>query len=272
MSGNLSTGVPAVPNTPMVDTRTGTPTLDWYTFFVNLWNRTGGNLANPSGLFDQISQVPGSILYRASSLWNGLAIGTTSQVLKVVGGFPAWGFLDGTSFGSQTKNTIFAAPSAVAGTPTFRTLASSDLTSVAGAIPGIIGGGTATAGNVGEIVTATVPNGSAVALTSTVAKDVVSITLTPGDWDVWATVGINTTSATLISAWINTTSATDPGAPNRGAYVLSAPPAAFTSGQVFPVGMQTVEFGTSLPIYLSTNVTFAGAASAFGSIIARRRR
>ena len=271
MTQNLTQGVPAVPNTPMLDDR-GAPTLSWYTFFVNLWTRTGGATASLSPLLDQLSSTPGSLIFRAASAWSALSVGATSQVLKVVSGLPAWGFLDGSSFQNQAANTFFVAPSNAIGEATFRTMATADLLSVAGAIPGVAGGGSATAGNVGEIVSQIVPSGSAVSLTTATIADIATISLTPGDWDVWATLAITLSAATVIRGWIGTLSATDPGAPNSGAYVLSNPPAAFTAAQVFPVGTLSVETGTTATVYLSAEVTFTGSASGYGALFARRRR
>jgi hypothetical protein len=265
----LSQGVPAVPSSPMTN-QDGTPTLTWYTFFVNLWNRTGGATANISPLLDQIVQTPGAILYRAASVWSGLAIGSAYEVLKVIGGFPSWGLLDGNSFGSQGQNSFFVGPSASDGIPSFRDLVTSDLDSVAGAIPGIAAAGLAAAGNVGEVATAA--TATPVSLTSATIADIVSLSLTAGDWDVWGTLGVNTSSATIIRAWISKTSMTDPNPPNKGAYVLSQPAAALVNNQVFPVGTLTVDLGATANVYLSAQVTFSSATTAYASLVARRRR
>ena len=64
----------------------------------------------------------------------------------------------------------------------------------------VIGTGTndnAAAGIVGEFITATVAVGGAVALVTATANTVTSITLTPGDWDMSATIDYNLTGATV---------------------------------------------------------------------------
>jgi len=213
----LAQGVPAVPSSSMTN-QDGTPTLTWYTFFVNLWNRTGGATGSISIILDQLTSVPGSLFYRATTAWQGLGIGTTNQVLKVVAGFPSWALLDGNSFAPAPSNSFFAGPINAAGVATFRDLASADLNSVAGAIPGVATSGLAAAGNVGEVKTAATT--TPISLTSATIADVVSLSLTAGDWDVWGTLGVDTGSATIIRAWISKTSGTDPNPPNKGAYVL----------------------------------------------------
>lgn len=105
-----------------------------------------------------------------------------------------------------------------------------------------------------------------------------SINLTAGDWDVWANVGTapaGGTTTSIIRAWINTASATDPGAPNAGAYVLEQQAIGAGLGQVMPVGMTriTVPAGPAQAVYLSAQVTFAvPTLGAYGSLQARRAR
>ena len=271
-NGNFNSGVPSVPSSPMV-TDDLIPTPTWYAFFVSLWARTGGGVANITPLLDLITSSVGSTIYRGANAWQGLAAGIKYQVLRQGTAIPEWDWLDGNSFQSQSKNLFFSSPSTASGVPTFRNISTTDLQPVAGAIPGTNAVGLAAAGNVGEIISATVASGSAVSLTNAVAANIASVTLTPGDWDVWATLAVTpATSMTVFSGWISAVSAVDPGAPNGGAYVLSQPVAALTAVQVMPIGTLTVEVGTSTPIYLSAKVTFTGTATAYGALIARRRR
>jgi hypothetical protein len=80
--------------------------------------------------------------------------------------------------------------------------------------PDIIGttaAGNANAGSVGEFVQSIVASGSAVVLTNGTGVNLTSISLTAGDWDVWA-IFMHTTAATTnitqLLAGISTTSAT----------------------------------------------------------------
>src|SRR5260221_11377663 len=66
----------------------------------------------------------------------------------------------------------------------------------------------AVAGNIGEIVTATLATGSAVVLTTNTTANVTSISLTAGDWDVTGTVvfkfGAITSYTNLVGGTSNT--------------------------------------------------------------------
>ena len=82
---------------------------------------------------------------------------------------------------------------------------------------GIIGTTTnnsAAAGSVGEIISSVIPSGGTlVSLTNGAAVAVVAITLTAGDWDIWANISITggaTTQLTFAKAAIYTTSSAFP--------------------------------------------------------------
>jgi hypothetical protein len=131
----------------------------------------------------------------------------------------------------------------------------------------------ASAGYVGEIVESTVLLGSAVTLTTAVANNVTSISLTAGDWDVWGNVGYNPGGTiTRLACWISTTSATYPTAPNAGA--LADWRAGFTSGagQLIPAGMRRISISATTTTYLSVYAEFGTSMTAYGYIGARRVR
>lgn len=80
-----------------------------------------------------------------------------------------------------------------------------------GQIPGTATNDNASAGKIGEYISSTVATGSAVALTTNIAANVTSISLTAGDWDVSSEVYFNspaTTSFTTVLGSISTTTAT----------------------------------------------------------------
>jgi hypothetical protein len=108
---------------------------------------------------------------------------------------------------------------------------------------------------------------SAVILASGSPIDVAGILLTAGDWDVWANLAVSA-ALTSSNGWIGQTSATDPGAPNLGAYV------SWLTEPAVPVGMQriTVAGATTQIAYLSMNPTFGGSSNGFGYLAARRAR
>lgn len=144
---------------------------------------------------------------------------------------------------------------------------------------GIVGTTTndnAGAGYVGEIIESEVLVGSAVALTSTMASDITSISLPAGDWDVWGNVFAHpdvTTTTSAFLAWTNTTSATLPTPPNKGAYVLSQSNVAAGFATCFPVGLRRYSFATTTTVYLSVITIFAvSTMNGYGYIGARRVR
>lgn len=134
----------------------------------------------------------------------------------------------------------------------------------------------ASAGNVGELISATVLAGAAVPLTSTVAADIATISLTAGDWDVFGEVVFvpaASTVPTVMSAWTSTTTAAFPTLPNAGGITsLSLP---FTTGAVsaLSAGMQRISVAAPTTVYLSARATFTTSTlAAYGFIGARRRR
>jgi hypothetical protein len=274
---NSQTGVPGIPQGPLVD-RNGVPMPIWWQFFNNLWVRTGAASGTPSLVLDNISSTPGATLYRGSAIWSGLAPAARYKVLRMGVTYPEWDTLDGNSFGAQAKSSFFVSPDNASGVPAFRPIASLDLGPVAGQIPGTGTNDDATAGNTGEFISQSIPLGHAVALASGVAADIASIVLTPGDWDVWANIANipdPTTTTSIIRAWINTVPATDPAAPNSGAYLLMQQAIGAGLAQAFPVGMKriTVPTATTTTAYMSTKMTFAVAnLGAYGFLGARRPR
>lgn len=182
--------------------------------------------------------------------------------------------VSGANFASTSANSIFAGPvSGTAERPDFRPLASADLNSVAGSIPGVGNGTAAPAGDVGEYISNV--SASAVALTSGTPADITSLLLTAGDWDLWGTFATAPSGAsqTLINSWISATSATDPGALNGGAYLSRAITAGEAGAQVAPIGMMQLSSSTGAQIFLSASVSYTGGTlGGTGFIGARRRR
>jgi len=134
----------------------------------------------------------------------------------------------------------------------------------------------AASGDIGEFIESEILSGSAVSVTSGVAKDITSISLTAGDWDVWGTVTTSPaggTTSSLIVGWISTTSATLPTNPNKGAEFGSSVSVPAGGAMTAPVGMRRLLLSTTTTTYLSCFISFAvSTMSAYGYIGARRRR
>lgn len=134
----------------------------------------------------------------------------------------------------------------------------------------------AAAGYVGEYIESIVLSGSAVSLTTAIAANVTSISLTGGDWDVSGTVIISRNAATSMTqnaAWVSTTSATQPTAPAGGIALLINSATVGTTLQSFPVGTTRFSLSGTTTVYLGVLTVFTvNTSDAYGIIRARRVR
>ena len=168
---------------------------------------------------------------------------------------------------SLTTSPTFVTP--ILGAATATSLAFSPTT---GGIVGTATNDNTTAGDVGEIVLGQRLFASALALSSNIAANVTSISLTAGDWDVSANILFTATVGMGASqAGVSTVSATIPELSTL-AYTTPAAGAAslnFGAG----IGTQRVSISGSTTYYLVANAIFAtGSANASGFIYARRSR
>lgn len=132
----------------------------------------------------------------------------------------------------------------------------------------------AAAGDVGEIVSSTVASGSGVALTSVVAKDVTTISLTAGDWDVFGFVGILPAAATSITSFGGSSSQTTNTLDSVN-FVINRYAAFVPGNSELRSAITTTRISLAAPatIYLVALASFTvSTCVAFGSIYARRRR
>lgn len=133
----------------------------------------------------------------------------------------------------------------------------------------------AAAGMVGEMISATVLVGAAVALTSGATVNISSITLTPGDWDVnaiGATTPAATTVVSLFGVGISTTSATLPALPSTGYSQLHG--SSVTQPFYFlNTGVVRVSIASPTTVFLVGISNFTTSTNAmYGQIRARRVR
>jgi len=148
---------------------------------------------------------------------------------------------------------------------------------------GIIGTTTnnnADAGSVGEYMSGQVVFASRIGITTATEKDIISISLTAGDWDVSGIAGFfgtGTTSVDMQSGWISSTSATAPDISLRvagiyptGARVLYASGA---MGWQYGIPPTRMSLSATTTIYLSVRAVFSvSTLASYGSISARRVR
>lgn len=168
------------------------------------------------------------------------------------------------SSGAANFNSLTAGASSITG-----------LLTPSGGIAGVTSGTASAAGQIGQLIESTVASGSAVSLVSGTAKDVTSISITAGDWDVWGTVCTftgGTTTVSSVAGSINTTSATLPPPPNSGMYFNMTAP--FTTGQgaCFSLGQGVKNVSVTTTLFLVAYSVFGTSTQgAYGYIAARRR-
>lgn len=142
---------------------------------------------------------------------------------------------------------------------------------VSGGIEGVQNGSNAVTGTVGEYLSNQVSGTTPLAITSDVSTNILSLLLSPGDWDVSGNIGLSFPSGSnSIIAAISTIAATIPGAPAGGALYESGGPMTFFS--VNSLGTLRVNVSTNTSVFLVARATFTGTGNAFGFIGARRMR
>lgn len=134
---------------------------------------------------------------------------------------------------------------------------------------GTVAAGNAAAGKVGEVLTASSVS-TPVNMTSTVAANLVSLTLTPGDWIVYGMFRFNPSASNIVavSGSLNTASATFAGFPYNTQLSLTA--AGITQ---LPVPTTRYNVSVNTTVYLVGFVSFpSGTCTGQGFLEARRVR
>jgi hypothetical protein len=141
---------------------------------------------------------------------------------------------------------------------------------------GTIANDAASAGNVGEYVSSTINSGSAVALSTNVAANITSVSLTAGDWDIWSNLyflAAGTTSITILQGSLSTTSATLNV--NPGFWGVQATPASVIGANTtgLDVGPVRLSLAGTTTLFIVAQATFTvSTLSGYGIIQARRVR
>lgn len=149
-------------------------------------------------------------------------------------------------------------------------------------IVGITNGLAAGAGYLGQIVSSTIPSGSAVSATSNTVLNITSISLTAGQWTVYGSVGVTGTSGAimlLMRGAVSLTSATaalgNMAIDHSGASIGSE--VSRTQGShsmpVLTFSSAEINVSSTTTVYLCGLVTFTTQPmSMFGKIVATRIR
>lgn len=138
---------------------------------------------------------------------------------------------------------------------------------------GVTDASNAAAGKIGEFSQSLISTGSATSLTTATAKNVTSISLSAGDWDVEGNINFNLSGATQTasSGGISTTSATLPTDGSEVASGVVCTTTTLVNGLTLP--RKRINVSTTTTVYLVAKATFsAGTEAAWGKINARRVR
>lgn len=138
-------------------------------------------------------------------------------------------------------------------------------------IVGVTNNSNAAAGSVGETISTVIAFGASVAMTTATARDITSIALTAGDWDVWGNVFlVSSAGQSTALGWTSLTSGTQPDASLLAG--LANPSTLFGNlGITVPTQRYSLNVGATL--YLSGISVFpSGTVSGCGGIYARRVR
>jgi hypothetical protein len=141
---------------------------------------------------------------------------------------------------------------------------------------GITDGSSARPGDVGEAITSLVLIGAAVPVTSAAITNITSIVLTPGDWDVSASVITDPAAGTVtqtISGGISLTSGARPG--NLGDGFAITQGLTTNAGAILStaVSLRPLNVTVNTTVFLIVQAVFTGSTMAmYGTIVARRMR
>jgi hypothetical protein len=142
-----------------------------------------------------------------------------------------------------------------------------------GGVLGVANASSATAGNVGQVISSLIPNGSSISLGNGTAANVTSIILTAGDWDVSGTVSFAAGAATItqMTAGMSTSTGTLPTDGTEGYSDASITTSTLTNSiTLTPI---QVNVNASTTVFLVGKCAFsAGTVREFGFIRARRMR
>lgn len=141
-------------------------------------------------------------------------------------------------------------------------------------IPGTTTNDNAASGNVGEYISSNLGSGSAITMSSETTENITSISLTPGDWDVYINLKYLPASAkTILLAYasLSTTS----GVLDSTDFGFSAWLGSFTGDGSSVLGLSggyRLSLATTTTVYAVAFVATSGTINVFGGLWARRVR
>lgn len=153
----------------------------------------------------------------------------------------------------------------------FASLKVAGTSTLSGGVQGVQNGSNAITATIGEYLSNQVLASAPLPIISGISTNVLSLLLSPGDWDVSGNVGVSFPSGSnSIIAAISQLSATIPGSPAGGAIYESGGPTVFFSAN--SLGTLRVNVSTNTLVFLVVLANFTGTGSAHGFVGARRMR
>lgn len=232
-----------------------------------------------SAIDTEFSNTQGAVLYRGASAWVALPPGSAGQFLTTQGAAanPNWSS-GGAGTGTVTAATVTAGAGmgTFTGTCTSTTVLNCTVVGSAAQLPGIASNTAASAGNLGEYISSSIPSGSAVALTSGVAKDITTVTISAGDWECTGNAAYlvgGTTNVTSTLAWTSATANAIPTQPNGGGITAVNGISSTGTAPIMSAGTARYLVNANTTISLGTFSQFTvSTSSGYGFIGCRRMR
>jgi hypothetical protein len=139
-----------------------------------------------------------------------------------------------------------------------------------GTIQGIRAGNAPAAGFLGEQIRSAVASGSSISLSTTVAANITSISLTPGIWDVSSIIN-STAQTTTCTAYISSISTTSATTGTNGDNRADGQPPSSTLATSVSIPAYRLTLAATTTVYLVAQANFsAGTVTVFGRISATR--